>query len=91
MKKITPSDLVGYETCKLPHNCNLNYTGSPPGMKTAGATNIFSSLKEKHELYYTSFYGDGDTNAYPAVKDIYCPSKPVKEFECVRYYQKHVG
>ena len=37
-------------------------------METAGASKIFSSLKEKHGLYYTSFYGDGDSSAYPAVK-----------------------
>ena len=52
-------------------------------METAGATKIFGSLKEKHGLYYTSFYGDFDNKAYPAVKDIYCPTKPIKKFECV--------
>ena len=67
----------------LSHNCNLNYTGSSSGMETAGATKIFGSLKEKHGLYYTSFYGDFDNKAHPAVKDIYCPTKPIKKFECV--------
>ena len=59
-------------------------------METAGATKIFSSSKEKHGLYYTSFYGDGDSKAYPAVKDIYGPSKPGKTFECHGHYQKRV-
>ena len=60
-------------------------------MEAAGATKIFSSSKEKQGLYYTSFYGDGDSKAYPAVKDIYGPSKPIKTFEFVGHYQKRVG
>ena len=60
-------------------------------MDTTGVTKIFSSSKEKHGLYYTSFYGDGGSKAYPVVKDIYCPSKPIKKFECVGHYQKRVG
>ena len=69
---------------KLSHNFNLNYTGSSPGMETAGATKIFSSSKEKHGLYYTSFHGDGGSKAYPVVKDRYGPAKPIKKFECVK-------
>ena len=91
MKKISSSDPARYETWTLSHNCNLNYTGSSPDMETAGATKIFSSSKEKHGLYYTSFHGDGDSKAYTAVKDIYGPSKPIKKFECVSHYQKRVG
>ena len=49
-------------------------------MEAAGATKIFSSSKEKQGLHYTSFYGDGESKAYPAVKDIYGPSKPIKTF-----------
>ena len=90
MKRTASSDTARYETCKLSHNYNLNYTGSSHGMETAGATKIFSSSKEKYGLYYTSFYGDGDSKAYPAVKDIYGPSKPGKTFECHGHYQKRV-
>ena len=43
------------------------------------------------KLYYTSFYGNGDSKAYSAVKDIYGPGKPIKKFECVGHYQKRVG
>ena len=60
-------------------------------METAGPTEIFSSSKETHGLYYTSYYGDHDSKAYPAVKDIYGPNKPIKKFECVDHYQKGVG
>ena len=60
-------------------------------METAGPTEIFSSSKETHGLYYTSYYGDHDSKAYPAVKDIYGPNKPIKKFECVDHSQKGVG
>ena len=40
-------------------------------METAGATKTFGRSVEKHGLYYTSFYGDGDSKAYPAVKEVY--------------------
>ena len=76
MKKFASPDPARYETLQLSHGCNLNYIGSSPGMETAGATKIFSSSKEKHGLYYTSFYGDGDSKAYHAVKDVYGLSKP---------------
>ena len=91
MKKIAFSSSACHETWKLSHNFNLNYTGSPPGMEIAGATKIFSSSKEKHRLYQTSFYGGGDSKAYLAVKDIYGPRKPIKKFESLGHYQKHVG
>ena len=54
-------------------------------MEIAGATKIFNSSKENHGLYYTFFYGDGDSKAYPAVKDIYGPNKLIKKFEISLY------
>ena len=60
-------------------------------METAGPTEICGSSKETHGLYYTSYYGDHDSKAYPAVKDTYGPNKPIKKFECVDHYQKGVG
>ena len=91
MKKVASSDPVRYDTWTLSHYCNLNYTGSSPGIEAAGATKIFILPKEKHGLYQTSFYGDGNSKAYPAAKDIYGPSKLIIEkFECVGHYQKRI-
>ena len=84
MKQIASSDPARYETWKLSHNCNLNYTSPSPGMEKAGATKIFSLSEEKHGLYYISSCKDGDSKTYSAAT--YAPSKPVKKFECVSDY-----
>ena len=61
-------------------------------METAGATKIFGRSVEKHGLYYTSFYGDGDSKAYPAVKEVYKNGhKTITKYECISHYQKGVG
>ena len=91
MKTIASSGVASYETWKLSHNYDLNYISSSPGKEIAGATKIFSSSKEKHGLYYSSFYGDADSKVYPALKNMYDPTKPIKKFDCVGHYQKRVG
>ena len=61
-------------------------------METAGATKIFGRSVEKHGLYYTSFYGDGDSKAYPAVKEVYKNGhKTITKYEYISHYQKGVG
>ena len=55
------------------------------------AEKIFKQSVTKHSLYYTSFYGDGDSKAFPAVENAYGPEKPVKKYECFGHYQKRVG
>ena len=52
-------------------------------MEKVGATNIFERSVQKHGLYYTSFYGDGE--------NVYGPVKPVTKYECIGHYQKRVG
>jgi len=82
MAKIAKTDPKHHELWKLSHNCNLNYTGSSPAMETAGALKIFGRSVEKHGLYYTEFYGDGDSKAFPAVQHIYGDEKPMKNSWC---------
>ena len=83
MKRFAPTDPALYERWKVSHKCNLNFSGSSPAMEKAGAVKISSSSKTKHKLlYYTSFYGDGDSKSFSSVKDV---------FECIRHYQKRVG
>lgn len=74
------------------HKCGLNFQGSSGAMETAGAKNIFEKSVTKHNLYYTSFYGDGDSKAFPAVQNIYEEAgKEITKFECIGHYQKRVG
>ena len=89
MAKISKSNSKLYKIWKLSRKCNLNYTGSLPAMETAGATKTFGRAVEKHGLYYTSFYGDGDRKAYPAAKGMYKDdNKTVTKYECIGHYQK---
>lgn len=90
MEKIAKINPNRYQLWKASHKCNLNYEGSSPAMECAGATTIFGRSVEKYGLYYTSFYGDGDSKAYPAVKDIY-ENKTIVKRECIGHYQKRVG
>ena len=91
MQGVEKSDPQQFDSWKASHRCNLNYKGSSPGMEKLGAQKIFQRSVQKHNLYYTSFYGDGDSKAFSAIKDVYGPSKPAKKFECVGHYQKRVG
>jgi len=85
MKNIAKSDPNCYTRWELSHKCNLNYNGSSPGMETAG------TVKTLDGLCYASFYGDGDSKAYPAVQKIYGSNKPITKYECIGHYQKRVG
>ena len=92
MPKIARSNPKFYKVWKLSHKCNLNYMGSLSAMETAGTTKTFGRSVEEHRLYYTSIYGDGNSEAYPAVKEIYNDdSTTVKKYESIRHYQKRVG
>ena len=52
---------------------------------------MFERSIVKRNLQYTSYYGDGDSKAYEAVKSTYDVEKPVQKFECIGHYQKRVG
>ena len=51
MKRIASSDTARYETCKLSHNYNLNYTGSSHGMETAQEL-LRSLVHQKRNMDY---------------------------------------
>lgn len=91
MQSIEKSDPERYAGWKASHNCNLNYAGSSPNMEKVGAENMFKRSVKKHGLYYTKFYGDGDSKAFSAVENIYGPTKKLKKYECIGHYQKRVG
>ena len=91
MANVLKSDPKRYEEWKATHKCSLNYTGSSPNMEKVGAENIFKRSVKKRGLYYTSFYGDGDSKSFPAVENVYEPKRKVAKKECIGHYQKRVG
>ena len=57
-------------------------------METLGVVGIFQRSIQKHRLRFTSFYGDGDSKSYSAVRNIYGENNLVTKFECIGHYQK---
>ena len=47
-------------------------------MEKVGAEKIIKQSITKHNLYYTRFYGDGDSKAFPAVENAYGADRPKK-------------
>ena len=44
-------------------NCKANFKGTAPAMETEVAERIFMRSLKWHGLYYTDFYGDGDSKS----------------------------
>eukprot|EP00795_Rhopilema_esculentum_P005796 gene5796-11088_t len=58
-----------YQDFKEKHiGCKASYRVSAPAMEPEGAVHMFSRSIEKHGLYHTKFYGDGDSKSYLSVK-----------------------
>ncbi|GBO18345.1 hypothetical protein AVEN_27748-1 [Araneus ventricosus] len=59
-------------------------------MEKVGAYRIFERSEVTRNLQYTQYYGDGDSKAYDAVKDIYSENT-VTKLECIGHVKKRVG
>ena len=75
-----------YNTFVQDHNCPINHHGSAGAMEAVGIVNIFQRSVADLQLCFTTFVGDGDSKAYPAVlnADPYGPDKLVEKGECGR-------
>ena len=91
MQAIKAIDPKAYEKWNATQKFRLNYKGSSPAQETVSAEKILKQTVTKHNLCYTSFYGDGDGDFFPSVENAYGPKKPVKKYECIGHYQKRVG
>ena len=77
---------------KANHICNANYIGSAPAMEPEGAQRIFKRSKEKHNLIYKYFYGDGDSKSFSLIENAYKDDGiKVVKYECIGHVQKRVG
>ena len=88
MQNIKPRDPGRYETWYASHihKCSLNYHRSALNMEKVTAVNIFQRTIEKHCIYFTAFYGDGDSRSFSAVENIYGDhddSKKVIKYEVI--------
>ena len=95
-KNLEKNDPIALENFKANHNsCSANYKGSAPNMEVTGAKRIFSRSIDNQKLRYVEMYSDGDSKAYPAIKDTYVNSNDsdieVQKKECVGHVQKRVG
>ena len=91
MQVIKTKDAHTYNKWNAAHKCHLNYKGSSSAIEKLGAEKIFKHSVTKYNVYYTSFFGDGDSKAFPAVENAYGPEKPVKTYERIGHYKKRVG
>ncbi|GBL72657.1 hypothetical protein AVEN_127907-1 [Araneus ventricosus] len=71
------------------HVCQ-NHKGSSSSVEKVGAYRIFERSEVARNLQYTQYYGDGDSKAFDAVKDIY-DGNTVTKLECIGHMQKRVG
>ena len=61
-----------YKLWKEKHmDCKINFKGSAPAMEPEGAERIFQRSVQKHGLYYTKYYGDGDSKSFQRVQNVY--------------------
>ena len=79
MQAILAIDPPAYNKWNATRKRGLNYKGSALAMEKLGAEKIFKQSVTKNNFYYTSFGGDGDSNAFPAVENAYRLEKPVKK------------
>lgn len=72
------------------HACTCNHLGSASSMESVGAYRIFERSCITRSLKYVDYYGDGDSQGYLAVKDVYGVDS-VTKYECIGHIQKRVG
>ena len=67
MQPIKAKDPHSHDKWNQAHKCSLNCKDSSPAMEKVTAEKIFKQSVIKYTLYYTSFYDDGDSKAFPVV------------------------
>ena len=81
-----------YQNWREKHLCKANIHGSAAAMEPEEASRIFAMSVEKHGMYYTKFYGDGDSKGFHAVERIYEETgKPVQKLGCIGHVQRRMG
>ncbi|GFV43615.1 transposable element Tc1 transposase [Trichonephila clavipes] len=71
------------------HVCS-NFEGSSGSMEPVGVCRMFECSKHLRKLQCFEYYGDGNSKAFKAVKNIYGKDS-VTKLECTGHVQKRVG
>ena len=75
--------------------CQINHKGSSGSMEKEGAVEMFLQSIDKHNLKYTEYIGDGDSNSFGAVKkalsEKYGDDYDVRKEDCIGHIQKRMG
>ena len=75
--------------------CAINHAGSSGSMEKDGAVEMFLWSLEKHQLKYTEYVGDGDTNSFGAVQaalnEKYGDAYQIVKEDCIAHIQKRMG
>ncbi|GFV36302.1 uncharacterized protein TNCV_2233491 [Trichonephila clavipes] len=83
---MTASSLKLQQCNEVSNECN-HHKGSSSSMEPVGAYRIFERSEDHRMLRYTDYYGDGDSKAFDAVKDIYGKDS-VTKLECIGHIQR---
>ena len=66
------NESIKYTLWKEKHtNCGANFKGSAPAMEPEGAERLFKRSEQEYGLYYTKYYGDGDSKSFQRVENVY--------------------
>ena len=80
---------------KEDHDCSKNHHGSSDSMEKISAAEMFRRSFEKHNLRYTVYIVDGDTNSFAEVreklKEKFRDYYSVTKEDCIRHIQKRMG
>ena len=73
--------------------CTKNHEGSSGSMEGASNRDLFLRSVQRHDLRYSKFIGDGDTNSFKTVFDSkpYGGEKLVEKLECVGHVLKRMS
>ena len=82
-----------YENWKATHKCPVNHHGSSGAMEAAGAVRIFKRSVPQHNLRFTGYIGDGDSNSFSSVVAAapYGSEINIEKLECLGHVQKRMG
>ena len=76
-------------------DCEINHIGSSGSMEREGAVEMFLRSVDKHNLKYTEYVSDGDTNSFGAVvqalSEKFGDQYKVTKEDCIGHIQKRMG